>query len=88
MEKEFKTIEEQIEILKNRNLIIKNKDKEISHFENNNYYYLINGYKDLFIDRKQVLEFFRDKLNIFISLFLNIFINYSKGVHIVYSFIG
>ena len=32
MEKEFKTIEEQIEILKNRNLIIKNKDKEISHF--------------------------------------------------------
>lgn len=33
MEKEFKTIEEQIKILKNRNLIIKNKDKAIDIFD-------------------------------------------------------
>ena len=49
MNKEFKTIEEQIAILKERNLIIdEEKAKEI--FRDNNYYYLINGYKDLFID--------------------------------------
>ena len=63
MEKEFKTIEEQIEILKNKNLIIKNKDKAFNIFENNNYYYLINGYKDLFIDRKQKVEVFKKMLH-------------------------
>lgn len=60
MEKEFKTIEEQIEILKNRNLIIQNKDKAINIFENNNYYYLMNGYKDLFINREQKIEVFKE----------------------------
>lgn len=60
MEKEFKTIEEQVEILKKRNLIIQNKDKAISIFENNNYYYLINGYKDLFINRGQKIEIFQE----------------------------
>ncbi len=60
MEKEFKTIEEQIEILKKRNLIIQNKDKAINIFENNNYYYLINGYKDLFINREQKIEIFQE----------------------------
>lgn len=49
MDKEFKTIDEQIEILKNRNLNLNYEyAKEI--FTNNNYYYLINGYKDLFIE--------------------------------------
>ena len=49
MEKNFKTVEEQIEILKMRGIIINNKiAKEI--LTENNYYYLINGYKDLFID--------------------------------------
>lgn len=64
MEKEFKTIEEQIKILKNRNLIIKNKDKAIDIFENNNYYYLINGYKDLFIDIKQKVEVFQKNVTL------------------------
>lgn len=49
MEKDFKTVEEQIEILKMRGIIINNEiAKEI--LTENNYYYLINGYKDLFID--------------------------------------
>lgn len=49
MDKEFKTIDEQIEILKNRNL---NLDDEYAKelLINNNYYYLINGYKDLFVE--------------------------------------
>lgn len=50
MEKEFKTIDEQIRLLRNRNLKIDNTNKAIDILENNNYYYLINGYKNLFID--------------------------------------
>ena len=51
MEKTFKTIDEQIEILKSRNIIIDDYDKAYKILSKNNYYYLINGYKDLFIDR-------------------------------------
>jgi len=50
MNKEFKTIEKQIEILKERNLIV-NEEKAKEIFRDNNYYYLINGYKNLFIDK-------------------------------------
>jgi len=51
LEKIFKTIDEQIEILKSRNIIIDDYDKAYKILSKNNYYYLINGYKDLFIDR-------------------------------------
>ena len=47
MEKDFKTIEEQIEILKTRGIII-NDERAKEILTENNYYYLINGYKDLF----------------------------------------
>ena len=50
MEKIFKTIYEQIDILKSRNIIIDDYDKAYTLLSKNNYYYLINGYKDLFID--------------------------------------
>lgn len=50
MEKQFKTISEQIELLKNRNLRIYDINIATNILENNNYYYLINGYKNLFID--------------------------------------
>lgn len=50
MEKVFKTIDEQIEILKLRNIIINDYAKAYKLLSKNNYYYLINGYKDLFID--------------------------------------
>lgn len=59
MNKEFKTIEEQIEILKERNLII-NEEKAKEIFTDNNYYYLINGYKDLFIDENIEEEKYKD----------------------------
>ncbi len=52
MEKEFKTINEQIEILKSRNIIVKDYNKTYKILEKNNYYYLINGYKDLFLNEK------------------------------------
>ena len=52
MEKSFKTINEQIEILKLHNIVIENYDYAYKILEKNNYYYLINGYKDLFIDNE------------------------------------
>lgn len=55
MNKEFKTIEEQIEILKERNLII-NEEKAKEIFKDNSYYYLINGYKDLFLNKNSEEE--------------------------------
>lgn len=51
MEKEFKTIQQQIMILKSRNMIIEDYEKVYKILSKNNYYYLINGYKDLFLDK-------------------------------------
>ncbi len=56
MSKPFKTVEEQIEILKSRGLIIKNEERALSFLKNNNYYELINGYKDFFIDKNKTEE--------------------------------
>ena len=52
MEKIFKTIDEQIYILNSRNVVIDDYDKAYNLLSKNNYYYLINGYKNLFIDSK------------------------------------
>lgn len=61
MEKGFKTIDEQIELLQSRNLHIENKETAKEILLNNNYYYLINGYKDLFLNRNSKTEMFRNK---------------------------
>lgn len=50
MEKEFKTIDEQIQILQSRNLIMQDYNSSYRILAKNNYYYLINGYKELFLD--------------------------------------
>jgi len=49
----FKTIEEQIEILKQRGLIINNDNETSNILESTNYYNLINGYKELFIETNE-----------------------------------
>lgn len=64
MEKEFKTIDEQIEILKSRNIKIENYNEIYYILKNNNYYYLINGYKDLFLNKNSVKEEYVDNTNI------------------------
>lgn len=64
MEKEFKTIDEQIELLQSRNLHIENRETAKEILLNNNYYYLINGYKDLFLNRKSKTEKFRNGTNL------------------------
>lgn len=60
MEKEYKTIDDQIKLLQSRNLHIENEEAAKEILLNNNYYYLINGYKDLFLDRKSKTEKFRN----------------------------
>ena len=60
MEKEFKTIEEQIKILKSRNIVIEDEDKAYKMLQKNNYYYLINGYKALFLKRKSKDEYIKN----------------------------
>lgn len=56
MEKEFKTIDEQIEILKSKNILIEDYTKAYKILTQNNYYYLVNGYKDLFLDNSSKIE--------------------------------
>lgn len=49
MSKPFKTYEEQIQLLKSRGMIFENESEAIRILETDNYYNLINGYKDAFI---------------------------------------
>jgi len=85
--KEFKTIEEQIDLLKNRNVSFKNEELEKNILLNNNYYNIVNGYKDLFLDDKNLTlykcgtrfeeiyalyEFDRQLRNIFLEFILKI----------------
>lgn len=64
MEKVFKTIEQQIEILKSRNMLIEDYNKTYEILAKNNYYYLINGYKDLFLNKKSKKEQYIDNTKI------------------------
>lgn len=59
MEKDFKTYKQQIEILKNRGLNINNDDEIEEILKKENYYNLINGYKDPFIDTSMEDEFYK-----------------------------
>ena len=64
MEKEFKTVEEQIKILMSRNIIIRDYNNAYSMLMKNNYYYLVNGYKNLFLDTKSEEEMYKDNTKI------------------------
>lgn len=57
--KGFKSLEEQIEILKNRGMIITDKELARKKLQENNYYNIINGYKDIFIDSTKLDEQFQ-----------------------------
>lgn len=50
MGKPFKTYNQQLKILRSRGLGIRNSSKTLRILEKENYYCVINGYKDLFID--------------------------------------
>ena len=51
VKKEFSTLDEQLGKLRNRGLRINNEKRVKRILERENYYNLINGYKDLFIDK-------------------------------------
>ncbi|MDE6200454.1 MAG: Abi family protein [Clostridiales bacterium] len=57
---DFKTYEQQIDILRNRNLIIGDKQSAIDFLNLNNYYNVINAYKDIFIQQGYTPEKFID----------------------------
>lgn len=52
-QKEFKTFNEQIDLLKSRNLTIRNKHKLLSYLKLYNYQIFINGYNDPFMKNYQ-----------------------------------
>lgn len=46
--KDFKTLDEQIDILKSRGLVINNEERAKEYLLSQNYYNLINGYANFF----------------------------------------
>ena len=82
--KEFITIKEQINILKSKGIIINNEKKSYKILLNNNYYNIINGYKDIFLIKNKYIkntsfeeiyamyEFDRSLRNIFLEYILKI----------------
>lgn len=55
MAKVFKTTNSQLRILRSRGVTIKNGGRVKKILESENYYNIINGYKDLFIDKTNIL---------------------------------
>ena len=55
--KEFKTIEEQINLLKSRNILFENEENAKKILLHNNYYNIVNGYKDLFLDNNNLTNY-------------------------------
>lgn len=51
--KPFKSYRQQLNLLRTRNLTIKDGSKAIEILKRNNYYNLINGYKDIFLSSKK-----------------------------------
>lgn len=85
--KDFKTLDEQIELLKERKLSFDNVAEAKSLLLNNNYYNVINGYKDLFLEKRNpemykkgtkfdevfaLYEFDRQLRNVFLEYILKI----------------
>lgn len=83
--KEFKTVEEQVNLLERRNIVFKDKEKAKQILLTNNYYDVINGYNGLFLIENDVYkkgtefleifylyEFDRQLRNIFLEFILKI----------------
>ncbi len=51
--KEFKTFNQQLKILRDRGMIVPNDGRPKRFLEQENYYNVINGYKDLFLQRDE-----------------------------------
>ena len=63
MSKPFKTFTDQIKILRGRKLIIADTVETRRVLCKENYYYVINGYKDIFLDKTATVdEIFEDQI--------------------------
>lgn len=51
--REFKTIEEQLDLLENRGVAITDRGAAKRYLPSNNYYSVVNGYKSMFLDREK-----------------------------------
>ncbi len=58
--KPFKTYNQQLKILRSRNLLIPNGSKAIKILRRENYYAVINGYKDIFLDPSHSSDYYKD----------------------------
>ena len=56
MSKPFKTLRQQIRILRDRNLKIKHGGFTQNILSKENYYCIINGYKEIYLDKSQSIE--------------------------------
>lgn len=54
VEKPFKTFDEQLVVLEKRNMIINNRELALQILSTENYYNVINGYKELFLDKDDI----------------------------------
>lgn len=58
--KPFKTYRQQLRILRERNLQIPNGHKAMKILKRENYYSVINGYKDIFLDPRYDSDVYKD----------------------------
>lgn len=59
MDKPFKTYNQQLKILRDINMMIKNGSKAIKVLKREDYYNIINGYKDIFLDLSAPTETYK-----------------------------
>lgn len=68
-EKPFKTYNSQLKILRDRNITIKDGSKVKKILKNENYYNIINGYKNIFLDDVMTKErgddYYKDNVDFF-----------------------
>ncbi|MDR1138765.1 MAG: Abi family protein [Clostridiales bacterium] len=55
---EFKTYDEQVDILQSRGMVVTNREEAKKCLEQCNYYNITNAYKDIFIDKNSSIEMF------------------------------
>lgn len=60
LDKNFTTFEEQINILKNRNLKFTSEESALTALKRYGYYNIINGYKDPYVDIIDDKEHYKD----------------------------
>lgn len=64
LKKPFRTYRQQLKILRERNLICDNGSRAIKILKRENYYNIINGYKEIFLNKSSPVEKFKDNISI------------------------